>query len=39
MDVLFNEFEEMLKQSTRSTLELEAPPSLVREADKLEPRG
>ncbi|MDA0300958.1 MAG: acyl-CoA/acyl-ACP dehydrogenase [Chloroflexi bacterium] len=33
MDVLFNEFEEMLKQSTRSTLELEAPPSLVREAE------
>lgn len=33
MDVLFNEFEEMLKQSTRSTLEVESPPSLVREAE------
>lgn len=33
MDVLFNEFEEMLKQSARDTLEVESPPSLVREAE------
>ena len=33
MDVLFNEFEEMLKQSARSTLEVESPPALVREAE------
>ncbi len=33
MDVLFNEFEEMLKQSARNTLEAESPPSLVREAE------
>ena len=33
MDVLFNEFEEMLKQSARNTLEVESPPSLVREAE------
>jgi alkylation response protein AidB-like acyl-CoA dehydrogenase len=38
MDVLFNEFEEMLKQSARNTLEVESPPSLVREAE-VSPQG
>ncbi len=33
MDVLFNEFEEMLKQSARNALEVESPPSLVRDAE------
>lgn len=33
MDVLFNEFEEMLKRSARNTLEVECPPAVVRQAE------
>lgn len=38
MDVLFNEFEEMLKQSARNTLEVESSPALVRESE-VDPLG